>query len=92
MSNFKQFQNNIKNIGNVWNGNDVYFTQMIDGYSATYKPNYPECCIKDMIIQTLEGTGAANRGNYELTIWKDGKFEVEYFNSMNEIKQYFNCQ
>lgn len=92
MSDFKQFQNNIKSIGNVWNGNDVYFSQMKDGYSATYKPNYPDGCTKDMIIQTLEGTGAANRGNYELTIWKDGKFGVEYFDSFNEIEQYFNCQ
>ena len=53
MSKFKDFQNKIKEINNVWNGEHVFFTQMRDGYSASYKPKYPESCNDDMIIQTL---------------------------------------
>ena len=90
MSNFKQFQNDIKSIGNVWSGNDVYFNQMRDCYSVTYKPNYPEGCTKDMIIQTIDRTGKYNRENYELDIWEDGKYTTKYFNTIEEIKQYFN--
>lgn len=89
MSKFKDFQNKIKEINNVWNGEHVFFTQMRDGYSASYKPKYPESCNDDMIIQTLEGTGAANRGNYELIIFDDGKFTSKYFDYADEIKAYF---
>lgn len=86
MSDFKQFRTMIKSIGGVWNGDDVYFSQMRDGYSASYKPNYPKYCTKDMIIQTLKNTGAQNRGNYELIIYKGGKYCSEYFNSIDEIE------
>lgn len=89
MSKFKDFQNKIKEIGNVWNSEHVFFTQMRDGYSASYKPKYPESCNTDMIIQTLGGTGAANRGNYELIIFESGKFISKYFNYTDEIKTYF---
>ena len=89
MSKFKDFQNEIKEINNVWNSENVFFTQMRDGYSASYRPKYPEYCNKDMIIQTLEGTGAANRGNYELIIFTGGKFISKYFNYVDEIKAYF---
>lgn len=89
MTKFKEFQNDIKSIGNVWSGNSVYFSQMKDGYSAAYKPKYPDGCTEDMIIQTLENSGAYNRGNYELTIWKENKYSCEYFNYIEEIKQYF---
>lgn len=92
MSNFKQFQKNIKSIGNVWSGNNVYFNQMRDCYSATYRPNYPEGCTKDMIIQTIDRTGAYNRGNYELIIWEDGKYISKYFDDVDELNQYFKQQ
>lgn len=36
-----------------------------------------------------KGTGAANRRNYELIIFDDGKFTSKYFNSTEEIKTYF---
>lgn len=58
MSDFKQFRTMIKSIGGVWNGDDVYFSQMRDGYSASYKPNYPKYYTKDMIIQTLPSVKA----------------------------------
>ena len=89
MSKFKDFQNEIKEINNVWNSENVFFTQMRDGYSASYRPKYPGYCNEDMIIQTLEGTGAANRGNYELIIFAGGKFTSKYFNYVDEIKAYF---
>ena len=41
MSKFKDFQNEIKEINNVWNSENVFFTQMRDGYSASYTPKYP---------------------------------------------------
>ena len=85
MSDFKQFQNSIKSIGNVWSGNDVYFNQMRDCYSATYKPNYPDGSTKDMIIQTIDH----NRGNYELIIWEDGKYTSKYFDNVDKLNQYF---
>lgn len=89
MTNFKKFKNDIKNIGGVWNTDDVYFSQMRDGYSASYQPKYPDGCTEDMIIQTLENSGAYNRGNYELTIWQEHKYGCEYFNTIEEIRQYF---
>lgn len=89
MSNFKQFRNDIKNIGDVWSGNDVYFNQMRDCYSAAYRPNYPESCTKDMIIQTIDRTGAYKRGNYELIIYEGGKYTAKYYFSLDEIKQHF---
>lgn len=92
MTYFKVFQNDIKNIGGVWGGNDIYFSQMKDGYSATYKPKYPDSCIEDMVIQTLENSGAYKRGNYELIIWKENKYGCEYFNNIEEIKQYFSSK
>ena len=90
MTYFKQFQNDIKSINKKWNSEDVYFSQYRDGYCASYKPRYPEGCTKDMTIQTLEGTGAYNRGRYILSIYKDGKYIAEYFNSIDELKSYFN--
>ena len=85
----KDFQNKIKEINSVWNSEHVFFTQMRDGYSASYRPKYPGYCNEDMIIQTLEGTGAANRGNYELIIFAGGKFTSKYFDYVDEIKAYF---
>ena len=92
MTNFKQFKSDIKKIGKMWNTDNVYYSQMRDGYSVSYKPKYPESCINDMIIQTLEGTGSANRGNYELIIWEAGKYTSKYFDTIEEIKQFFNNQ
>lgn len=40
MSKFKDFQNKIKEINDVWNSEHVFFNQMRDGYSASYKPKY----------------------------------------------------
>lgn len=89
MGKFKDFQIRVKEISKTWNSENVFFTQMRDGYSASYKPEYPEACNDDMIIQTLEGTGASNRGNYELIIFDDGKFTSKYFDYVDEIKTYF---
>lgn len=53
MSDFKEFQKEIKALGAPWNTDDVYFNQERDGYAASYKPMYPEYCNKDMIIETI---------------------------------------
>ena len=85
-SDLKNFKRAIKALGGKWASDDVYFSQMRDGYSAGYKPAYPKCCNDDMTIQTIYGTGAANRGNYELIVFRDGKFTSEYFDKLDDIE------
>lgn len=87
-SDFKTFREDIKSLGGVWASENVYFSQMRDGYTAAYKPKYPEPCNKYMTIQTLWASGAYNRGNYELISYREGKFSSNYFNSIAEIKQF----
>ena len=41
-SNFKCFKSDVRRKGGIWASDDVYFSQFRDGYSAVYKPNYPE--------------------------------------------------
>lgn len=89
---FKQFISDIRKIDGVWESDDVYFSQMRDGYSASYKPNYPDNCINDMIIQTIYDTGACNRGNYELIIWENGKYSSKYFHDTYNIKEFYNTK
>ena len=84
---FETFKRNVREIGGVWAGDDVYFSQLRDGYSAAYKPKHPEYCNNDMIINTLAGTGAQNRGNYELIRYRDGKFGSEYFENLDDIRE-----
>ena len=90
MSNFKEFQKEIKALGTPWNTDDVYFNQERDGYAASYKPMYPEYCNKDIIIQTIYNTGAYKRGNYELIIHDGTKFHSLYFMTMQELRNYFS--
>ena len=89
MSDFKEFQKEIKALGNPWNTDNVYFSQHRDGYAASYKPMYPKYCNEDMIIETIYNTGAYKRGNYELIIHDGIKFHSLYFMSMKDIKDYF---
>lgn len=49
-SNFQMFKLGIHRIGGVFAGEDVYFSQMKDVYSAAYKPDYPNDSIKDISI------------------------------------------
>lgn len=92
MTNFKQFQNDIKNIGNIWSSNDVYFMQTKDSYSATFKPYYPSSSTRDMIIKTIDRTGAYKRGNYELIVFDDEgeKYTSEYFDTIDQLKCIWN--
>lgn len=88
MSKFTMFQYKIKNIGGVWASNDVYFMQTRDSYSAAYKPCYPKSSPRDMIIQTIDRTGAYKRGNYEL-IRRDEKNDrwfSEYFDNLEQVR------
>lgn len=41
-SDFHNFKNNVREKGGIWASDDVYFSQFRDGFSATYKPKYPE--------------------------------------------------
>lgn len=36
------FKNVVRAMGGIWSGNDVHFTQYRDGFSASYKPDFPE--------------------------------------------------
>ena len=50
MSNFKLFQINVKEVGYPWNGENIYYSQVKDGYYADYKPSYPDKTKEDMFI------------------------------------------
>lgn len=93
MSNFKDFQRTILSLSGVWkNESSVYFSQMKDGYSAAYKPNYPKGSTRDMIIQTIDKSGAYRRGNYELMIFLDNKYQSIYFQNIAQLREYFKKQ
>lgn len=47
---FRQFQANIREKGGIWAGDDVYFSQYRDGFSASYKPNFPNHSSEDCAI------------------------------------------
>lgn len=47
---FCDFKNCVLEKGGIWASCDVYFTQFRDGYSASYKPNYPEHSKEDCAI------------------------------------------
>lgn len=44
------FKEIIHNKGGIWASDDVYFTQFMDGYGATYKPNFPNHTKDDCAI------------------------------------------
>lgn len=50
MGNFKDFKSSVKKKGGIWASDDVYFSQFRDGYSAAYKPNYPQDSAEDQVI------------------------------------------
>lgn len=50
MKNFTDFKNAVRNKGGVWNKEAVFFTQFRDGYSAVYKPSYPNPSKDDCAI------------------------------------------
>ena len=89
MGKFKDFKNNIAELGGVWNDkNNIYFSQMRDSYAAEYRPHSPRSSTKDIIIQTIEKTGAYLRGNYELIIFLENKFTALYFDDVDDIKNF----
>lgn len=90
MSNFKKFQNDILSLPGIWrNKKDIYFSQMKDGYSAAYKPQYPNSSNADKIIQTIDRSGAYLRGKYELIIYLENKFTALYFQDIEQLRKYF---
>lgn len=89
VSSFKEFRSDVKTfLGFPWDTDDVYFSQHRDCYVASYKPGYPESTSNDMVIQTIYGTGAQNRGNYELIAFDGCKFSSWYFMGLKEIRDY----
>ena len=89
MGNFKDFKNNIAELGGVWNNqNNVYFSQQRDCYAAEYRPRYPLSSKKDIIIQTIDRTGAYLRGNYELIMFLENKVVALYFDDVDDIKNF----
>lgn len=44
---FGEFKSAVRRKGGIWASDDVHFTQFRDGYSASYKPEYPEHSKKD---------------------------------------------
>ena len=89
MTDFKKFKNDILSLPGIWkNENDIFFTQYRDCYEALYNPNYPNGSTKDIIIRTTDKTGAYLRGNYELIIYQNGKYNAIYFSDFEELKKY----
>ena len=64
---------------------DLYFSQLRDGYSAAYKPAYPNSTTNDFIINTIDKSGAYLRGNYELIIFVDNKVTAVYFDYLDDL-------
>lgn len=50
MTNFKIFKELVRKRGGIWASDDVYFSQFRDGYSAAYKPSYPDKDERDQKI------------------------------------------
>ena len=89
MTLFKIFKNQILSLPKEWQNKDkVYFSQLKDGYSAAYKPYYPKSSYNDMIINTIDKSGAYKRGNFELIIFLQDKFTALYFESFEQLKKY----
>lgn len=90
VSSFKEFRSDVKTfLGFPWDTENVYFSQERDRYAASYKPKYPDNSGQDMVIQTIYGTDASKRGNYELIVRDGTKLLSLYFKSLKEIKNYF---
>ena len=53
MSWFKEFKNTVRAKGGIWASNDVYFSQLRDGYTAAYLPAYPQQSPKDEAIHSV---------------------------------------
>ena len=49
-SDMQNFQRNIREKGGIWASDDVYFTQFRDGFSASYRPCFPERSPEDCSI------------------------------------------
>lgn len=54
MSHFKEFQAQIRAKGGKWTSKDVYFSQLKDGYTAAYLPNYPNKSDEDDSIYSAD--------------------------------------
>lgn len=50
MSDFKKFEEIVNSIGGKWKSDSVYYSQMKDGYYASYKPCYPKDTKEDMFL------------------------------------------
>lgn len=86
ISNFKSFMRDIRSIFPQEKRSEIYFSQLKDGYSAAYKPNYPECCKDDVIINDIQNSGAYLRGNFELIHSHGGKPHAHYASKISELK------
>ena len=38
---FEAFKANVREKGGIWTSDNVHFTKYMDGYSATYQPEFP---------------------------------------------------
>lgn len=87
----KEFKNRvykkIKTINKNINDDDLYFSQMLDGYSMAYKPKYPNTSKKDFCIYSDIFGNITVSGNLK-TITGVNRFEsLGDFEKMNfEIK------
>lgn len=84
MSDFKEFQKLIFKIYGEYKTKDLYFSQLKDGYSAAYKPRFPEWCDDDEIIQYFPNY---ERGAYELIHKHAGKYHSHYSDDIDDLAE-----
>lgn len=86
-SEFKFFRSEVTALFPLEKRNDIYFSQMRDGYSATYKPEYPNGSKRDIIISDISESGAYLRGNYEMIHFHDGKAHAHYAEKLFDLRK-----
>lgn len=90
MGNFTDFQRIIRSIGGVWNSENVYFSQTRDSYVAAFKPQYPTSTQQDMLIQTIDRSGAYQLGDFEFIRYYPElkKCMSQYFRTFQQMKDF----
>lgn len=79
---FEAFKRKIRKLGGVWKSDNVLVSQHRDGYSAAYRPEYPEISDKDIVISPALAKGD---GNYVLVRKINGRLVSFYYDSIEDI-------
>lgn len=78
MKTFEMFKQEVKDMGGIWSGGDVRFTQFMDGYGAEYHPYRSRHSEEDCVITY----------NTTKETWKHigpEEWHMQYIEAMKEI-------